>query len=251
VSDALHAEWTKLRTAGGAGWLLLAAIVVTVALSALAAAAVGSPSAEPVSDPVKASLTGVQAGQALVAVLAVLVISGEYGTGMIRVTLAAAPRRHEVLAAKAVLLTGVVLAAGTLAVLGSVLAGRFILPPAVPALSLSDASTLRAAGGSVLYLVLVALLALGAATTVRDAAAAMGVVLGLLYLFPIVSSLVSDPAWQRHLRQIGPATAGLAIQATANLRDLPVSPWAGVGVLTAWAAAALFIGGLLLTRRDA
>ena len=109
----------------------------------------------------------------------------------------------------------------------------------------------RGAAGSVLYLALIALLSLGVAAAIRDPAAAIGVVLGLLYLFPIVASVVAGPHWYRHLQQIGPMTAGLAIQATTTLRSLPISPWAGLGVLAAWAAAALLAGGLLLRLRDA
>ena len=75
--------------------------------------------------------------------------------------------------------------------------------------------------------------------------------LGLLYVFPILAHLVSDPHLERHLEQIAPMTAGLAIQATTNLRDLPIAPWAGLGVLAAWAAASLVAGGLLLRLRDA
>ncbi len=73
----------------------------------------------------------------------------------------------------------------------------------------------------------------------------------LLYHFPIVANVVSDAHWHRHLEQIGPMTAGLAIQATTGLRSLPISPWAGPGVLAAWTAAALLAGGLLLRLRDA
>ena len=80
------------------------------------------------ADTAKLSLTGIVLGQAIVAMLAVLAISSEYGTGMIRITLAAMPRRAAVLAAKAAVVTGLVLAAGTVAVLGAVLAGRLILP---------------------------------------------------------------------------------------------------------------------------
>jgi ABC-2 type transport system permease protein len=80
---------------------------------------------------------------------------------------------------------------------------------------------------------------------------AIGLVLGLLYLFPIVAGVVSDPYVQRHLEQIAPMTAGLEIQATTGLRSLPLSPWAGLGVLAAWAAGALLAGGLLLRLRDA
>ena len=104
--------------------------------------------------------------------------------------------------------------------------------------------------GTVLYLGLIALLSLGIAAAVRDAAVAIGAVLGLLYLFPILAQVASAGA-QRHLQQIGPMTAGLEIQASAGLRSLPISPWAGLGVLAAWAAAALLAGGLLLRLRDA
>ena len=140
---------------------------------------------------------------------------------------------------------------------GSLLAGRLILPGhgfteahGFPPLSLGDGPVLRAAAGSVLYLGLIALLSLGIATAVREPAAAIGLILGLLYLFPIVAPLL-DQHWQRHLEQIGPTTAGLAIQATTGLHSLPISPWAGLGVLAAWAAAALLAGGLLLRLRDA
>jgi ABC-2 type transport system permease protein len=89
------------------------------------------------------------------------------------------------------------------------------------------------------------------ATAVRSSAAAIGVVLGLLYLFPLVTALVPSSHWQRHLEQIDPMTAGLAIQVTVNLRGQPIGPWAGLGVLAAWAAAALLVGGLVLRLRDA
>ena len=80
---------------------------------------------------------------------------------------------------------------------------------------------------------------------------AIGIVLGLLYLFPIVANVVGYEHWHRHLEQIGPMTAGLAIQATAGLTSLPISPWAGLGVLGAWAAAEVLAGGLVLRLRDA
>jgi ABC-2 type transport system permease protein len=177
---------------------------------------------------------------------------------MIRVTLTAIPRRLTLLAAKAANLAGLTLLVGLLAVAGCLLAGRLILPGAGidPAhgyelVSLSHAPTLRAATGSVLYLALIGLLSLGVATAIRDTAASVGAVLGLLYLPPIAAQLVDDPTWRRHLEQIAPMTAGLAVQATTNLRSQPIAPWAGMGVLAAWAVASLLIGGLLLRLRDA
>ena len=258
LGDAVAAEWTKARTLASTGWLLLAAVILTVTVSAAVAGAVTCPAGNCAEDPAKISLTGIYLGQAVVAIMAVLMISGEYSTGMIRVTLAAIPRRAAVLVAKAVVLTGLVLAAGVVAVLASVLAGHLILTghgidPAhgYPSLSLASASVLRAAVGSDLYLALIALLSLGIATAVRDSASAVGVVLGLLYLFPIVGAVRGGSHLGRLSQQVGPMTAGLAIQATTGLRDLPVSPWAGLGVLAAWAAAALLAGGLLLRLRDA
>jgi len=258
MRDALHAEWTKARTLPGTGWLLLAAVALTVVVGAAVAAAVRCPSGHCAEDPAKISLTGIYLGQAVIAIVAVLAVSSEYSSGMIRVTLTAMPRRGTVLAAKAAVLTGPVLVAGAIAVLGSVLAGRLILPghgvgPAhgYPALSLASGPVLRAAIGSVLYLALIALLSLGIAAAVRDGAAAIGIVLGLLYLFPILGQAVGGGTAHRHLEQLAPMTAGLAIQATTGLRSLPISPWAGLGVLAGWAAAALLAGGLALRMRDA
>jgi ABC-2 type transport system permease protein len=257
MPEALHAEWTKLRTLASTYWLLLAVAVCTVGVS-IAVLAASSYQAGSYQDTPKLSLTGIDLGQVVVAVLAVLVISNEYSTGTMSITLTAMPRRLVVLAAKAVTLTGLVAAVGVIAVGGSLLAGRIILPGngftlahGYPVLSLGHGPTLRAAVGSVLYLVLISLLSLGVATAVRESATAIGVVLGLLYLFPFLAQVVSDPAWHRHLEQIGPMTAGLAIQATTNLQSLPISPWAGLGVLAAWSVGALLIGGLLLNVRDA
>ncbi|MBT2481120.1 ABC transporter permease [Streptomyces sp. ISL-94] len=258
MRHVLHAEWTKLRTAGGTGALLLLAIALTVALGAGTSRAVICPDAGCGEDGVRVALTGVTLGQAVVAIAAVLAVSGEYGTGMMRTTLTAVPHRIGVLTAKAAVLTAVVSAAGTVAVLGSLLAGRLILPGngftaahGYPPLSLADGATLRAAAGSVLYLALIALLSLGVAAAVREAATAVGTVLGLLYLFPVVAHVVGDPEWQRRLAQVAPMSAGLAVQSTTGLDRLVIGPWAGLGVLAAWAAAALLTGGLVLRRRDA
>jgi len=254
LKDACAAEWTKFRTVPGTWALTVAIVVLTVGLGAGAVAAVGH-SAGADQDMVRTSLTGVSLGQAVVAVLAVTVITGEYGGGMIRTTFAAMPRRQTVLAAKAAVLTAAVLAAATVAVAGSLVVGRLLLPGhgGHPPFGLADASTLRAAVGSVLYLALIALLSLGVATAVRDAGAATGAVLGLLYLFPVVAGMVTDPHWQRHLQQAGPMTAGLAVQTTtaSGLDSLPIGPWPGLGVAAAWAVAALTGAAWLLRVRDA
>ena len=258
MKDAVRAEWTKLRTLVSTFWLLAATATLTIGVSAALTAANSYPSNSQSQDTTQLALTGIKLGQAVVAVLAVLAISNEYSTGMIDTTLTAIPRRTRLLAAKGVPLTAVVLLAATVTVAGCLLAARLILPhrgyaPAngFPLLSLSYAPTLRAAVGSVLYLILIALLGLGVAAAIRDTAVSIGVMLSLLYLFPLLAQTVNDPAWHRRLEQVGPTTAGLAIQATTNLSSLPISPWAGLGVLAAWSTGALIIGGLLLHLRDA
>jgi ABC-2 type transport system permease protein len=255
---ALHAEWTKLRTMPGTGRLVLGIIALTVGVSAGGSATVFCRPLDCDYDIPKLSLMGVQVGQAVVVILAVLAISGEYSTGMIRTTLTATPRRAGVLAAKAAVLIGVTLPAGAVAVLASVLAGRLILPGngftaahGFAPLSPTDGPTLRAAAGSVLYLALIALFSLGVATAVRDSATAIGLVLGLLYILSTLPFMVSDPDWQRLLWRLSPMNAGLAVQATTHLPDLPLSPWAGLGVLGAWTATALLCAALALTKRDA
>jgi ABC-2 type transport system permease protein len=266
LGDALHAEWTKLRTLASTWWLLLAAAALTVAVSAAVAAAYrcspgaagGCAPAVTGADPAKISLTGVYLGQVIVALFAVLAVGGEYGTGMIRVTLAATPRRLTMLAAKTIVVTGWALAAGLASVAGSLLAGRLILPGhglsaangyVVP--SLANGTDLRAFGGSVLYLVLIAVLALGVTTAARDSAVAIGLVLGLLYLFTIVAAVIPNRPLSRHLEQIAPMTTGLYIQATVGVTALPLTPWQGLGVLALWAVGALLLGAAVLRLRDA
>ena len=260
MTDALRAEWTKLRTIAGTWWLMAGAIAVTVAASAGIAASThvspGGPGGAS-QDPTKLSLIGLDLGQAVIAVLAVLAITDEYGTGMIQVTLAAIPRRGVMLGAKAVNIGALALVTAVPAVAGSLIAGRLLLPEAGlgPAhgyalISIAHGPTVRAAFGTVLYLGLIALLSLGIGAVLRDGAVSTGIALGLLYLPPLLAQLVSGP-WRRHIQQIAPMTAGLAIQATRNIRSLPISPWTGLGVLAAWAAGTLIVGLAVLKARDA
>jgi ABC-2 type transport system permease protein len=258
LREAVHAEWTKLRTVSSTGWLLLTLIVVTVGFSVLEVVVQKCPTSCSYDTP-KLSLTGVLLGQAAVAVLAVLMVTGEYSSGMIRITLTAVPRRITALAAKAVVLTGVVLVTGAIAAAWSLIAGRYILPGngftgahGSEVLSLSAGPTLRAAAGSVLYLALIGLFSLGLATAIRDSGASIAILLGLIYIVPLIVQFgILDSRWERRLEQWSPMNAGMAIQATRDLKTLPIGPWPGLGVLALWAAGALLLGGLLLRLRDA
>jgi ABC-2 type transport system permease protein len=257
LRQAVFAEWTKLRSLASNAWLLLASVAVTVAVSALTTS-IEKCSAGCTTDPAKLSLTGIQLGQAIVVIVAVLAVSGEYSSGMIRFTLAAMPRRSVMMVAKSAVIGAVVAVVSAIAVLGSVLAGRLFLPGngftekngAAP-LGIGSGLMLRAAGGSVLYLALIALLSVGAAAALRDSAVAITVVLGLLYIFPIIGQVLLNHAWRSRIERFSPMTAGLAIQSTRDLNTLPIGPWAGLGVLAAWTAAALISGWVLLLWRDA
>ncbi|WP_067464950.1 ABC transporter permease subunit [Actinomadura macra] len=258
---ALHAEWTKLRTLPSTAWLLLALIATTVLVGAAVTGSVDTSHCDTpagcAEDTPKLALSGVQVGQVVAVVLGVLAIGGEYATGTIGATLTAVPRRLRVLLAKAVVVGAVVAAAGTAGVLASLATARTILPrggftPAhgYPPLSLTDGPTARAAFGTVLYLVLVALLSLGAGAALRDSAGAITAVLALLWIAPVITRFVGDPDWRDRLEKYAPMSAGLAIRSTRALDRLPIGPWAGLGVFAAYTAVVLVIGGVLFTARD-
>jgi ABC-2 type transport system permease protein len=256
VTRALHAEWTKFRTVAGSSWLLVSIVVLTVVVGATAVSVTRCTSAACRIDPAKISFTGVYLSQAVAAVAGVLAISIEYSTGMIKLSLTAMPRRLTWLFAKAAVLTGPVLVISALAVAGSALAGRLILPghgftAAHGYASLTAGADLRAVVGTVLYLTLVALLSLGVAATIRDPAVSIGLVLGVLYLFPVIGSILSGTTIARHLQQIGPMSAGLDVQATIDVKSLPLTPWQGLGVVALWVAGALILGAVALRLRDA
>jgi ABC-2 type transport system permease protein len=262
MTYALRAEWTKLRTVRSTAWLFLAAIVITVLAGAAMAGSVNTSHCPAPSrcnhDTTKLVFTGVWLGQVAIVVLAALTMTNEYGTRMIQSTLAANPRRVQVLIAKAGVVTSIVLSAATLSVLGSLVVGGAILQKngfttanGYSPLSLADEPTLRAAAGTVLYLGLIAIFSLGLGTAIRDTAGAVTVILGLLFAFPIIAQFVGDPLWSERLQRLAPMSAGLAIQKTRGLENLPVGPWAGLGVLAIQSSASLLVGGIALKTRDA
>ena len=256
AAAALGAEWTKFRTVAGPSWLLAGVVTLTVAVGVAAASVARCQSATCGIDPATVSFAGIYPGQAVAAVAGVLAIGNEYSTGMIKLSLTAMPQRLTWFLAKATVLTAPVLTASALAVAGAALAGRLILPgrgftPAHGYASLSSVTDIRAAVGTVLYLALISLLSLGFAAAVRDSAAAIGLVLGVLYLFPLAAAVVANPALARHLDQIGPLPAGLDAQATIGVKSLPLTPWQGLGVVALWTAGAVILGALVLKFRDA
>ena len=261
---ALHAEWTKLVTVPAQLWTLAAVAAVMAGAGALVAATQRPPHCPPgpgcaLPDTTALTLSGVYPAQLAALALAVTLVSCEYHPRVIVLTLAAQPGRGVVLVAKAVVGTAAVLGASLLGVAGALVAGREVLVSRGfggnggprPA-ALSDPALLRAGLGTVLYLVLVAVLALGAGWILRHQAAAAGSVAALLYGPFLVTRIVPMPDRVLHaVQDSSPMSAGLAVQSLVpGGGTAPLGPWAGLAVLTGYAAAALAAGWLLLAGRD-
>ena len=205
-------------------------------------------------DVVMLSLFGVRLGMIAIIALGVLFMTAEYRTGLIRTTLAASPRRGHVLAGKAVVLAGVVFVAGLIASVAAFLLAQPGMhdggynPPAYPHISLTDGSAVRAVAGTAIYLALVALFSLGIAVVRRRTAGAIVFVIALVVLPQIVAPVISPGAdiWVSRLTPV----AGLAVQQSLESGQV-IGPWAGLGVMCAYAVAALGLAYWQLTRRDA
>jgi regulation of enolase protein 1 (concanavalin A-like superfamily) len=197
-------------------------------------------------DPVLNTLQNVVVGVLLVVAVSVLFVTAEYRSGMIRTTFAAAPRRGQALAAKALVIAAVAFVVGLVAAGGMVLLAE---PPGFAPPSLSDGPVLRAVTGTGLLLALVAVLALAAGAILRRSAGAItGVVLLLVAPQVVAGALpLSTAMW---LQRVTPA-AGFAVQQTRTRYDTALGPWAGLGVLAAYAAVALALSVWLVRRRDA
>lgn len=236
MTAAWRAEWIKARTVPSSLWLLLLVFggMVLIAPAVVGTLRVRDCGADPCSlDTVKLSLAGVRVAQVGAAVLGVLLVTSEYATGIISVTLTAVPHRWAVVLAKACVVVALVGVSSAAGVAGALLIARVVLPhrgfgPATgyPSMSLVSDLTQRAAVGTVLYLVLVALLGVGIGILVRDTGAAVTVMMALLLVVPLIAILVPDPHWQNHIHRYAPMDAGLAVQSTRGLATLPIGPWA-------------------------
>jgi hypothetical protein len=263
MTATLLAEWTKVRTQRGVLIALGALGALMVGMSAFLAAQTQTDAVVGGDDDiVQLGLQGLFFAQLAAVVVGASFITAEYGSGLIRTTFTATPRRLDVLRAKAVVVAAVTfpvaLASSALGfvIAQSLLRERGFVAPAYPPVSLSDPEVARAVVGTALLLTAYALLALGIGTIVRHSGAAIAVGFALVFLpLLVVGGLPEDS--QRTLIQLTPL-AGTTIQSTTGRlmllppeAGLPLSPWAGLAVAFAWALAALAGGYVLLRRRDA
>jgi ABC-2 type transport system permease protein len=254
----VNSEWIKFRTLRSTIWTLATTVVVMVGVVAAFSATVaseGTRAGAPQS--IDVFLIAASLASLAVVVLGVLVITGEYSTGMIRSTFAAVPRRLPALWAKAMVLALSIFLVSTLAVGISLLVMHLFLGAKGLAPDLGDAQTLRILAGVPLYLTAIALLAFAIGTILRHSAGALATVLGLLL---VVENLFEIPwAPLQHISPFLPGTAGERIlMSQASLTAInagsvgaTLSPWQGYAVLLAWVAVLLAVAAVLLRRRNA
>ena len=243
-------EWIKLRSLRSTWWTL----VITVAGAIGVGVAVGLNTRNAAGDLTNNALAGIIPALLLTSVLGVLTMTSEYSSGMIRSTLAAAPRRPLLLAAKAAVFGALALAVGEVASFIAFFAGGAALRHGIAAPTLGQPGVLRAVLLSGTSFCLIGLLGLGVGAIVRHSAAAIAVVVGGLYVAPaVVGGISRGVAAYLPIFIIGNSLSTTKPAACGPGGPCPhlLSAWAGLGVLALYAAAALGIGWWLFARRDA
>jgi hypothetical protein len=244
-------ERIKLGSVRSTWWLAIAAVVSMAAAGA--GVGLGYRSHSPIATTAQIldnSLGGAILAQLLLGALGVLMVTGEYGTGMIRSTLAAVPRRRIVLAAKVAVCGGVALGIGLVASFAGYLGGQLaIRGTAIPAASLGDPAVLRAVVLTGVYTGVTALIGLGIGTIVRHSGAAIGTLFGLMFVPMIVVGLFGGSGIQ--IGRFVPLM--MLLNSIAVISPVPglFSGWISALLMCGYAAVAILCGSVLLRYRDA
>jgi ABC-2 type transport system permease protein len=249
--QAARMEWIKLRSLRSTWWTL----AITAAGAIGIAVAVGANTKNANGDLTNNALAGISVGLLTMGVLGVLVMTGEYSSGSIRSTLAAIPNRPLLLAAKAAVFGAVALAVGEAAAFVAFFAGNLTLPASIPAPTLGQPGVLRAIVLSGAGYCLIGLLGLGLGAIIRHSPAAIGVLVGGVYIVAQFVAVLAHAALAYIPVSIVANSLGTTKPLPTSCDDGPcphvLAPWTGLGVLSLYAAVALGIGGWLLVSRDA
>jgi hypothetical protein len=259
LAAVVRSEWTKLWSVRSTVWTLLTGGVIAVVAGALAAAG-NAHSYEQQSparraaisagfDALAKSFNGFLIVQLAMGILGVLSLGAEYGSGSIRGTLAAVPRRPSLLAGKAVVIGVVGLVTGELTALVPFVVAQAFLAPAHLAVALGDPGVARGVLAAGWYLAVGSLLGLGFAALTRNTAAAIGALVLVQLILPQIAAALPRP-WND---DFGRLLAPNAAQQLASLRPDPqwLAPLPAFLTCCAWALVVLVGGGIVLTRRDA
>ncbi len=252
-----RAEWIKFRSLRSSVWSLLVTLVLTVGLGLLFSAVrahrynqVGGHDAKQAFDVIATSLRGTFLAQLAIGVLGVLVVTGEYSTGMIRSSLGAVPRRLPVLVAKAVVFALVSLVVAEIAAFLAFLIGQQALSSTHLQASLSTPHAVQSVVGGGLYLTLIGLLGVGFGFILRSTAAAIGALVGVVLVLPILANALPDP-YATDVSKYLPLSVGDQLISSAHADPTLLSPWTGFALLVGYVVVALVVGGVVLARRDA
>jgi hypothetical protein len=251
----VFSEWTKLRSLRSTRWSLLAALLLTIAFPILFAAVTsshwGSMSPHERADrhPLDIALAGVNVSQLAIAVLGVLVVTGEYSTGMIRSSFMAVPKRLPVLWAKTIVFAVVTLLLMLPPVLIAFSSSQAILSKHdILQIAFSHPGVARSVVGGAVYLMLVGIFALGIGSIVRNTAGGIATFAAIFFVIPPLMNILPT-SWNNAISQYLPSEAGRQIfSLTHGAHSL--SPLAGGLLFVGYCALVLAIAAVLLVRRD-
>jgi hypothetical protein len=252
---AVHSEWTKLATVRSTMWALVFTVVSTIGLGVLIIAlVVGHWAHRSLSeitgfDPLLYSFAGLNLAQLSIGVLGVLVMTSEYGTGVIRLTFGATPQRRVVLGAKVLTFSVVVAVVSLISCVTVFFICQALLATKHAGVSIGDPGVARAVLGGALHMVLVGVIAVGVGAIVRHTAGAVAILFAVLLVIPGLVELLPAP-WNNDITLYLPSSAGAAMSAVVRFPNL-LAPLAGFGVLLAYAAATIGVASFVLVRRDA
>lgn len=236
----IRSEWIKFWSLRSTVITLAAAVLVFVGVGLIAASFSGDPAGPGPgpggpgagsTNPVDLSLAGSSLAELVLGTLGVLFMAGEYTTGMIRSTLAAAPRRLGVLGAKAVVFGGVSFVLMLVAAFVAFLGGQAIIGDG--GASLTDAGVLRAIVGSAAYVTGAGLLGLALGALLRSTAAAVSTFFGVMFLLAGLAQLLLPDSWKDSVGQYLPSAAGSAMSAVSRSAG-SLSPGAGLAVFAGY-----------------
>jgi ABC-type transport system involved in multi-copper enzyme maturation permease subunit len=251
----LATEWVKFRSLRSSYVAMAATVVALVGLGLAFCAVMNSrwallePAERAAFDPAATSLKGLYLAQLVIGVLGVLVVSGEYGTGMIRASLSVAPRRLPVLWAKLVVFAVVTFVVTTVAAFVAFFAGQAMLSGRHIQTTLGAPDVLRVVVGTGLYLTVVGLLGVALGWIIRHTAGAVGTVFGLLLVLPVLGDVL-PASWALHVTPYLPSMAGQAMTMVLPEPGM-LAPWTGFAVFCGYVAVAVAAAAVLLKRRDA
>jgi ABC-2 type transport system permease protein len=238
----VRSEWTKLWSVRATWWCAALYLLVVGGSGWLAAATTDRSARADIA--AQTALTGFGFGQLVLVVLGVLVVSTEFASGMVLVSLTAVPRRTRLLLAKTVVVTAwCVLLTAVLAVVCALAARTLtVLPGGVQP---ADPDVLRILGLQVGAAGLVGVLSVALGTVLRSTAGAVGVGAALVFVVPPALAL-----WGKELAmRASQALPALRVGEDAFLAVSTTWP-VGLAIVAGWGLAVWLIGAVLLERRD-